>query len=516
MLAPELPNELCPYQGLAAFEENDAAFFFGRKRLVQTMIDKLRSGEHLLAVVGSSGSGKSSLVLAGLIPALKQGAIPATDDTPGSDQWRYAPRIVPGSDPLANLARILPSAGVDAPDTDVRQSPPWIAEQIAHLTQDAHSLAEMVNATGAAPTVLVVDQFEELFTLCADEAARQAFANNLLALTQAPSHRHSAILALRTDFESFIMRLPGFQPFSEQALVRVTPLTATELREVIEKPAEIVGLKFEEGIVDALLQDFLGEPAALPLLQFSLLKLWEHRERNRITWEAYRRLGGGRQALARSADELYDSLIPEEQMTARRILLRLVRPGEGLEVTSNCVRRDELYQTGEAHDRLDRVLQKLIDVRLLRVSEGATSADPQIEVAHEALVRNWPRLVEWLEGEREQIRERLRLTEAAEQWAKLGREPGFLLSGALLEEAVRRPDLDELEREFVQASQEAVSTDQQSEEHMRRHELERTKALVDTIQLRANTLASLNRRYRIFVGFMGITILILIILLLLK
>ena len=165
---------------------------------------------------------------------------------------------------------------------------------------------------------------------------------------------------MRTTARSLVVRLPRLQPHFEQAAVRVTPLNAAELREAIERPAGLVGLKFEAGVVEALLQDILGEPTALPLLQFTLLKLWEEREHNWVTWEAYRRLGGGRLALAHSADAFYKRLIPEEQITVRRILLRMVRPGEGLEVTSSRVRREVLYQAGEAHDRVDRVLDKLI------------------------------------------------------------------------------------------------------------------------------------------------------------
>ena len=386
-------------------------------------------------------------------------------------------------------AGILQMAGVRTNAEGEPATHQSLRVQVAALKSDHEQLTTVVNATGHAPTVLVVDQFEELFTLCTDEATRQAFANNLLRLTQASGPRHTVILTMRTDFESFVMRLPGFQPFFEKALVRVTPLNAAELRDAIEKPAEAVGLKFEEGIVEALLHDILGEPAALPLLQFTLYKLWQHRDRNRITWEAYRRLGGGRLALARSADELYDSLIPEEQVTARRILLRLVRPGEGLEVTSNRIRRDALYQTGEARDRVNRVLQRLLDAQLLRVTEGDTSADVQVEVAHEALVRNWPRLVEWLDEERERLRERLRLTEAAEQWEQVGRDSGALLRGALLESVRRYTDLNDLESEFVRASQLAKLEAQRAEEAARQREIEQARRLAEEQRQRADTEA---------------------------
>ncbi|MCE7988190.1 MAG: SH3 domain-containing protein [Caldilinea sp. CFX5] len=457
-LAPALPDDQCPYVGLASFREGQEKYFFGRERLVNTLAEQVAVAR-LVAVVGSSGSGKSSLVLAGLIPLLKSGALTGDDQTPSSAQWRYLDRLVPGSEPLTNLAHAFQTQSVDG------------------FRQDPAHLVKLVNASDARPVLLVVDQFEELFTLCTDEEARTAFINNLLALVEAPGLRHTVILTMRTDFESFVARVPQLLPHFEKALVRVTPLNAAELRAVIEKPAEIVGLKFEASVVDALVQDVLGEPAALPLLQFTLLKLWEQRDRNRITWESYKRLGGGRLALARSADQLYESLIPEDQVTARRILLRLVRPGDGLEVTSNRVRQPTLYQSGEARDRVDRVLQKLVKADLLRLTIGERPEDNQVEVAHEALVRNWPRLVGWLEDERERIRERLRVTAAAEQWLKVGRDAGALLRGALLEDALRYNDLSELEQHYVKASQAAVAAVEQEKEAARQRELEQARAL---------------------------------------
>ncbi len=158
----------------------------------------------------------------------------------------------------------------------------------------------------------MVDQFEEVFTLCDDATNRQAFIADMLALASAPEPPHHVILTMRSDFENLVARLPELQPVFERGRVQVTPLSAAELREVIEAPAAQIGLKFEQGVVELLLQDILGEPAGLPLLQFTLLKLWEQRERNRITRAAYDRVGGGRLALARSADAFYQSLIPEE------------------------------------------------------------------------------------------------------------------------------------------------------------------------------------------------------------
>lgn len=489
MLAPELPEEQCPYMGLVAFHEGREKYFFGRERLVTALLAQVQA-TRLVAVVGPSGSGKSSLVLAGLIPLLKSGAIT------GSETWRYVVRIVPGSDPLSSLADVFQSPTANPLLTIPTDEPiPFVVD---NLRRDADYLAQWVNTTGAQPLVLVIDQFEEVFTLCTDDNLRAAFLNNLLNLVSAPGPRHVVILTMRTDFESFVARVPALLPHFEAGLLRVTPLNTAELRAVIEKPAEQVGLKFESGVVDALVQDVLGEPAALPLLQFTLLKFWEQRTRNRITWDTYKRLGGGRLALARSADRLYESLIPEDQVTLRRILLRLVRPGEGLEVTSNRVRQGVLYLTGEAQDRVDRVLDKLVEADLVRLTKRERPEDSQVEVAHEALVRNWPRLIGWLEDERERLRERLRVTEAAEQWFKLGREPGALLRGALLEDALRYPDLNELEQQYVTASRDALATIEREKEAARQRELEQALTLAKSerqwAEFQEKTAIDLRRR----------------------
>jgi WD40 repeat protein/energy-coupling factor transporter ATP-binding protein EcfA2 len=467
-LAPELDDARCPYLGLEAFREEKSNLFYGRQRLLEKLVNHLKENR-LLAVIGSSGSGKSSVVLGGLLPKLKAGALS------GSENWHYYSPMVPGVNPLENLARLTQPRDVNATE--------WLQQQVESFQKDPNHFTKPSNEFGNRPSVLVVDQFEEVFTLCRDDKVRQAFIDNLISLIQSPGVRHTVILTMRTDFESQVARVPVFKDLFEQAQVRVTALDASELREAVEKPAELVGLKFEEGLVEALLQDVLGEPAALPLLQFTLLKLWNNRERNRVTWETYKRLGGGRQALARSADEFYEQLIPEEQVTVKRILLRMVRPTEGLEVTSNRIQRKTLYQAGEARDRVDRVLDKLIQARLVRLTEGDTPDDAQVEVAHEALVRNWPRLVNWLEDERVNMRQRLRLTVAAEDWNARGRDRSALLRGLLLNEAQNYEDLNELETEFVQRSILAEREAEREEKERQQKELTLIKKALEEEQV---------------------------------
>jgi WD40 repeat protein/energy-coupling factor transporter ATP-binding protein EcfA2 len=435
-LAPTLDDSLCPYLGLDSFKADQKDRYFGRQQLVDHLIERLRNSR-LLALLGPSGSGKSSLVLAGLLPTLQEGAIG------GSATWVYLPPIVPGADPLESLARlVLPrdtdAARLDAVARSFREDPNHLATVLGRQQQ---------------PAVVVVDQFEEIFTLCNDETDRQAFVENLLRLTRSSGPRHTVILTMRDDFMGAVSRLPSLAPQFDKIIAVVVPPTAAELRDAIERPAERIGLKFEEGLVELLLKDVVNEPAGLPLLQFTLLKLWESRDHNRITRAAYHRLGGGRECLARSADEVWEALgLQENKDTAERILLELVRPTEGREFTSKRVRRQRLYQLGIPANRITLALDRLVKARLLRVTPGETADDDRIEVAHEALVRNWPKLRTWLEEERERLRHRIALTSAAEVWVQHDRDKQLLLRGVLLDEALNYQELGDLESEYVTAS----------------------------------------------------------------
>ena len=483
-LAPKLDDSLCPYRGLNAFQEEDRDLFFGRRRLIEALIEKTKE-TRLMFVVGPSGSGKSSLVLAGLIPTLKNGA--ALE----SNNWQYFPRIVPGAEPLKNLATAL--------NKFYRQPGEWVSQQSEKLKQDPRQLLNIIASGGSEPAVLIVDQFEEVFTLCTNDESRDAFINNLVALTEAPGPRHLVILTLRTDFETYLVQNPTLMSLFEKGQVRVMPLTATDLRDAIEEPARRIGLKFEDGVVDALVKDILGEPAGLPLLQFALLRLWKMREdgRNRITLKDYRKLGGARRALALTADEFYQSLSDEKQITAKRILLRLARPSGNAEVTSNPVKRSSLYF--EAPYRVDDVLNKLCEAGLVRITKGETKENDKVEVAHEALVRNWGTLVDWIEKDRASMRQRLRLTASAEQWLEHGKDVGGLLgSGSLLEEALKYDDLNDLEKEFVRMSKETAERAEQEKEEARLREKELEQSNLLALQQKNEAIARNATRLRLF------------------
>lgn len=483
-LAPTLADDLCPYVGLDTFKSEQHEFFYGRSQLITQMVTRLQQNRGLI-LVGPSGSGKSSAALAGLIPQMQKGAI-ALENGPNSAHWHYFPPLLPGADPLANMARIL------QPDADF-SAQKEIKEQ---LLASPHYLAGQISQQTDAPAVLLIDQFEEIYTLCYQDEARQAFINNLLHLLQIPAPRHVVIVTMRSDFENILVQEPELYALFEQTQIRVMAMKAAELREAIVKPAQKVGLFFEDGLVDELVHEILGETAALPLLQFTLLKLWENRERNRVTWAAYRDLGGGRQALANTADGLYDSLSPDEQIAARQILLRIVHPDENLKISRTRILQEDLYNIKQPPGQIDAVLEKFLEARLLRLTKGTRTGEARIEIAHEALAYTWPRLAAWLEEDRVTRRRRLRLSTMAEEWQTRQQDPSTLLRGLLLEEAITYTDLNDVEEAFVAASRQEAHREQLAREVEQREKLIQAQALADEQQQRAEESSRAAARLR--------------------
>ena len=373
-VAPFLQDDQCPYLGLDAFSSSDQDYFFGRDDIVDEMLTMLENGR-FLAIIGPSGSGKSSTALAGLLPKLQNGSIA------NSDQWTYLTPMMPGATPLDNLARIIKT-----PETPLD----LLSET---LLQDRNCLKSQLDAHSPTGTVLVIDQFEELYTLCYNDHHRRMFIDNLLAVLQSSNNPHTIIVTMRSDLESNLMRTAVFQSHFAQNQIRLAPMNATQLRKTIENPAEIVGLKFEDELIDQLIRDVLGEPSALPLLQFTLLKLWENRDRNRITWSAYRHLGGGRQALANSADTFYNNLPIGDRPIVQAMLLQLVLIGQGRSVSRDRIFRDELYEIDAPRGQINKLLIKLISMRLVRLIQSKSTKEDKVELAHEALLTHWPQLV---------------------------------------------------------------------------------------------------------------------------
>ena len=486
----DLSDKPCPYVGLRPFDEQDHALFFGRNRLRKEALQILGK-QRFLAILGPSGSGKSSLVLGGILPDLRQDAIPS------SASWIYVPPLVPGPAPLESLLSAFQTVpGLLPPDTNT-----------STLLTQPQLFSEIIRpGASGRPVVVIIDQFEETFTLCEDPAVREAFARSLLALVEDQNAAHRVILTMRSDFEPRLALMPELQArFLESgAVLRALPLTQAELREAIEGPARAVGLHFHREVIDALLKDVGDEMAGLPLLQFTLRKLWDTKRADRITLSQYTSLGGAKGALAKSADEFYLNLVPEEQVIAKRILLRMVRLGEGLEVTSARIRRASLYELGYDQSKVDEVAGKLVESGLIRVTRAVNTADDQLEVAHEAMVRNWRRFVRWLEEDRANLLTRRRLDDKAAEWVRLGSGPSGLLDEVQLQDARKwlettsakalgfHPSLPAL----IEKSQELIDAAKREKELAEKKLLEQTRLAVEEQRQRRDAERELDNNIR--------------------
>jgi WD40 repeat protein/transcriptional regulator with XRE-family HTH domain len=435
----------CPYRGLEAFDEEHADLFFGRDAAVQRLLEQLKRSR-FIAVIAPSGSGKSSLVRAGLLPALRQGA------SMGSQDWLVC-KFTPGSAPLTALSTEL--LQLPAPERSSLQ------RTVARMARDTRALHQSVAVALAhhAPAtrlVCVVDQFEEIFTQCLDDDQRGQFVANLLYAATVPDGRTIVVLTMRADFYAHCAAYADLATQLAAHQYLLGPLDRAGTRLAIAAPAERLGFSFEPGLVDTIAEDVAGAPGALPLLEHALLELWERRQGHVLTLEGYRASGGVQGALAQHADSVFLALDPGEQEVAREVLLRLTEPGETTEDTRRRATMDELVASASQRELTRHVTQVLADARLLTTGGGEYGA-AWVEVAHEALIRGWPRLRQWVDEDRAALRVRRRLTEAAHEWARLGRDDGVLYRAGLLAEGLEVRDqkqtgLNELEHEFLNAS----------------------------------------------------------------
>lgn len=409
-----------PYKGLRAFLEPDAADYFGRDSLVRRSVERLAgstAGSRFLAVVGPSGSGKSSLVHAGVIPALRAGAVA------GSEGWFYV-TMHPGTDPFAELASALTGIAGD--------EPVGLLQVLQEEEDGIRKAAEMVLPVGRAELVLLIDQFEELFTLVVDEDVRARFLKRLSAAVTDHSARLRVIVTLRADFYDRPLLYSAFGDLLAERTQAVTPLSITELEEVIAEPARAVGLEVEPALMAEIVAEVGGQPA-LPLLQYTLTELLERRQGGLLTAQAFRQLGGVSAAVGRGAEAIYSGLDVKQKEATRQIFLRLVTLGEeGRAETRRRALRSELTGLELEQGAVDVVLDRFGAHRLLTFDRDPVTRGPTVEVAHEALIREWGRLRGWLDSAHEDLRAHRRLATAAREWELAGREASFLLTGARL------------------------------------------------------------------------------------
>lgn len=446
----------CPFRGLEAFEETHHEIFFGRDSMTQHILERLLNNR-FVAVIGPSGSGKSSLVRAGVIPRLKKGGIQ------GSNDWIYI-TLSPGSHPLNELALSL----VGSSDRSLEHCTELLCklesdERALHL----HTRLALASKPKNSHLLLFVDQFEEIMTLCKDSREREQFLLNLRYSSTTSDGSIIIVITMRADF---VGRAAAFQNLAEMLSGNefvVGTMDTREMRNAIEEPAALAHMRFEDGLVARILTDAGEEPGALPLLEETLTQLYQKRGLDGIvTQQAYQELGGVHGSLAKRADTVYDGLSLEQRDIGRRVFLRLTQPGEGVEDTRRRAEMNELWPDAAHRTAVERVVETLVQSRLLTMS-SQTPDERTVNVAHEALIRGWPKLRRWIDDEREGLRIHRQITETAREWRSRSRDAGYLYRGLRLDEALEwrskhKVSLNELENEFLETSHQVQRREQRA------------------------------------------------------
>ena len=471
------PDLESPYKGLHAFGITDAADYFGR----EAVIDKLQAQLSLrpaVIIIGPSGSGKSSILRAGLLPnLLARHAL--TGSTALLEQrasiWSKI-ECRPGSDPFLSLAQAV------AKFANSRIEPSALA---AHLRNEGERLSNFVKVPAGTRLLVCIDQFEELYTLCQSQDVRRSFIDlivNTIRSEVSEPPTIAIVCTLRADFISQALTHRPLADLLQSSGMILGPMDRTELRRAIQEPARNRGVTFEAGLVERLLDDVGEEPGNLPLLQFALSELWRQREGDKLTHDAYDSIGGVGGSLAHYADTIYAQLPESEQVQVRRLFVQLVQPGDETGDSRRPAARAEL---GEDTWQLAR---RLADLRL--VVTGRNLNEESVELIHEALIRNWDHLGEWMDEDREFRRWQQRLRTNVQQWSASGCEPDALLRGLLLGEAEqwasqRRAELSDVEQAYIDASLAHRAAQRTADEEARQLELERAQELANVEHQRA-------------------------------
>ena len=503
-----LPEPDNPYKGLQAFQAGDAHDFYGRDKLIEKLISRLQEDvqyRRFLSIVGPSGSGKSSVTRAGLVPALWRG------DLPGSDNW-YIVDFLPGDRPLDELEVALLKVAGNA-NLNLREQ----------LTRDTHGLiraANLILPDDSSELLIVIDQFEEVFTLVENEDDRKHFLGLLKNAITDERSRVRIITTLRADYYDRPLQYPEFGELMRNRVETVLPLSADELEQAIRLPAENVGIRFEDGLVSKIVSDVHYQPGALPLLQYALTELFERRDGRNLTLAAYTDIGGTGGALAKRADEIYLEGNDEGQELVRQLFLRLVTLGEGAEDTRRRVERAELLEiAGGQSDAKNRIpttsvgtafllsdnshlMDEIIDIyaqsRLLSLDHDPSTRKPTVEVAHEAILREWERLREWLNNSRDDIKQERQIAHEAEAWQVNNRDKSYLRTGSKLEQAEQwqkstQLALTPLISDFIQTSTKEANAKELAEkeraEREKQQELEKQRLTERALKLTQRLVA---------------------------
>ncbi len=476
-----------PYQGLQYFDEEQADRFFGREALTARIVSRLAQ-VHFLTIIGASGSGKSSLVRAGVIPALRGGEALADGTLPPQDSQLWDIRTFnPGAHPLEALAANLV---VQSDSVQVVMS---LEKDLAQEKRTLGVAARQILAkTKQRRLLLVIDQFEEIFTQCRQDAERRAFIDNILtAADPAGGLPVSILLTLRADYYAQVAEHDALRDQIAQNQEFIGAMSRDELARAIVEPAAQGNWKLQEGLVEIILDDIGDEPGALPLLSHALLETWKRRRGRVMTLSGYTEAGGVRGAIAHTAEMVFQQrLTPQQRPIARMIFTRLAEIGQDALDTRRRAPFSELITRSTDENTIQAVLSILTDARLVTTGTVEPGDVKVVEVAHEALIREWPTLRNWLNENRQSLLIQRQITEAASEWEKLERDPGALYRGARLQQTLEWASqnngmLSLQEQAFLDASQQAAK---EEAERLRR-------------------LARLGQRQKILAGLAGVLVL---------
>jgi basic membrane lipoprotein Med (substrate-binding protein (PBP1-ABC) superfamily)/DNA-binding SARP family transcriptional activator len=447
-----------PYRGLEAFREDDAHLFHGRDRLLAGILRSLATNT-TVTVIGPSGSGKSSAVRAGVIPALRKGSLP------GSDEWLIA-TMVPGSLPFIELEASLLRARLDGPDSLA----PQLNGQPDEILRAALRLAPSEDST----LLVVVDQFEELFTT-ASEADAERFMTAVVGASNDPRRRIRFLLTLRADFYDRPLRHASFGTTMSAGIVNLVPMAPEELEAAASGPARSSGVRLEPALEAALISDVLGEPGALPLFEFALTDLFDRRLGDTLTLDSYRQMGGIQGAVSRKADHILGRLTVDQQEATRQVFLRLVSLTDRETRSRRRVDASEILSLDLDVADVEIVLDTFGKERLLSFDRSDVTGSPTVEVAHEALLERWDRLSGWISDAAADLRMNARLAQLASEWRDHDRDRAYLLTAGRLAEFAAWAQASEIslarpERELLQASEGAVEDLRRAEDERLRRE----------------------------------------------
>ncbi len=440
-----------PYRGLTAFREEDAHLFFGRDNLIANLITAV-SQHSIVTVIGPSGSGKSSVVRSGLLPAVRKDALP------GSGAWLVA-SMFPGSHPFIELEAALLRSRLDAPDT--------LRGHLDGGPDEILRAALRVAPSDESTVLIVIDQLEELFTIC-EEAMADRFLTAVVAAAQDARRRVRFVMTLRADFYGRALTHSGYATAMGPGIVNVVPMAPEELELAASGPARAAGVRLEPALEAALIGDVLGQPGALPLFEFTLTDLFDRRIGDTLTLDAYRSMGGIEGSVGRKAEHLYDRLTPPQQEATEQVFLRLVSIAEGETRSRRRVDATELLGLDLEVADLQAVLEAFGNERLVSFDRSERTGSPTVEVAHEALLDRWQRLSEWIDVAQADVRQNARLAVLAEEWIDHGRDDAYLLSPGRYRDHAERTatstmTLARTEREYLEASGRTIADNERDD-----------------------------------------------------